>query len=91
MIFRIYLHALNNYFMWKVSPSQHNYETYNFYTVHVSIIFSPKKKFKIINIYTCIKIYGRYTLHDEFFFSISAWNSDTLSLAWSTKQEVHGK
>lgn len=55
MIFtRIY--ALNNYFMWKISPSQHNYETYNFYTV--SIIFSPKKKnnFKIINIYTCIKI-----------------------------------
>lgn len=42
MIFRIYLHALNNYFMLKVSPSQHNYETYNFYTV--SIIFSPKKK-----------------------------------------------
>lgn len=54
MIFRIY--ALNNYFMWKVSPSQHNYETYNFYTV--SIIFSPKKKQLQNNkyIYTCIKI-----------------------------------
>lgn len=56
MIFRIYLHALNYYFMWKVSPSQHNYETYNYYTV--SIIFSPKKKQLQNNkyIYTCIKI-----------------------------------
>lgn len=57
---------------------------YNFYIVSTN--FSPKKKIQN-NIDINFRI-DRYTLHDEI-FSISAWNLDTLSLAWSIKQEVY--
>lgn len=70
--------------MQQVTQLRYNYETYNFYIVSTN--FSPKKKIQN-NIDINFRI-DRYTLHDEI-FSISAWNLDTLSLAWSIKQEVY--